>query len=352
MSKLTRRVIESHSSRETQDTSHSRVPPPDCISPNPSNSTFSDFKKMAEYTLTSPTANEEINKRLRSQNMRDVKLGSIQFIFYKTLLIILYGMYACYRYFQYQYNRIRIKLLNLAYSPSNTPQLIRQDVMKLKKIPKRLATILEYKSEGEVGGGVNGLINDGSNVVCWSVSAGIKHVTLYDYDGVLKRNVHKFRQGIHDNLARYYSPTNVPKFSVKIPHFDTVYYGYPEDNGEPETGEKTKQKVDIEVSLLSVRDGRETIVELTRAMADLCRSGGIKLTDITMKLVDKELNELVGREPDLLVYFGPHLDLQGFPPWHIRLTEFYWEEDNDEVMYSVFIRGLIHYSTCKVNVGK
>ncbi|AET41355.1 ditrans,polycis-polyprenyl diphosphate synthase Ecym_8059 [Eremothecium cymbalariae DBVPG len=336
---------------DTKDTKYSRIPPPDCLSPNPCQPSLKDLKRIAEYTLTTPTSNEEINKKLKSSTLADVKVGGVQFLFYKTLLICMYMLYACYRYFRYQYNRIKIKLLNLAYSPSNTPQLIRQDVLKLQKIPKRLASILEYKSEGEVGGGVNGLINDGSNVVCWTVSAGIKHLSLYDYDGVLKRNVHKFRQAIHDKLAKYYGPANVPRFAIRIPHLNNVYFNAPGKTEEYVEKGKHK-KVAIEITLLSVRDGRETIVDLTKAMADLCKAGDLRLEDITMKLVDTELTQLVGAEPDLLVYFGPHLDLQGYPPWQIRLTEFYWEEDNDEVMYSVFIRGLIHYSTCKVNLGK
>lgn len=307
---------------------------------------------MAEFTLSTPTSNEEINKRLNSQNLSELKLGGLQFLIYKSILLSLYLAYACFRYFQYQYNRIRIKVFNFAYSPSNAPQLIRQDVLKLSKLPKRLSSILEYKSEGEVGGGISGLINDGSNLVCWTVSAGISHLSLYDYDGLLKRNVHKFRKAIHETLAKYYGPTNVPNFSVRVPHLNTVYCNFQESDVKNEKDKTQNENVAIEISLLSVRDGRETIVDLTKAMADLCRAGDLKLEDITMKLVDTELTELVGEEPDLLLYFGPHLDLQGYPPWHIRLTEFYWEEDNDDVMYSVFIRGLIQYSTCKINIGK
>ncbi|AGO11860.1 AaceriADR092Wp [[Ashbya] aceris (nom. inval.)] len=353
-SKVTKKVRESHSACDDQQHSaRARCAAAEGAPSNVVQPSLSDLKKLAEYTLSTPTSNECINKRLRSTNVREVKLGGLQFLFYKTLLLCLYMAYAFYRYFQYQYNRLRIKLLNLAYSPSNTPQLIRQDVLKLQKVPKRLAAILTYKSEGEVGGGVNGLINDGSNVVCWTVSAGIKHLSLYDHDGVLKTNVHQFRQGVYDTLARYYGPGNVPKFAIRIPHLNTVYFNKPEDDLQvAEEPSKETHKVAIEVSLLSVRDGRETIVDLTKAMADLCKSGDLKLEEITMKLVDTELTQLVGVEPDLLLYFGPHLDLQGYPPWHIRLTEFYWEEDNDEVMYSVFIRGLIQYSTCKVNLGK
>lgn len=287
-------------------------------------------------------------KRLsQEKSLFDRKTSKIQFLMCKVLLMIMYLIYGFYRYIQYEYNKVKLKLLNIMYNPSNTPQLIRQDVNKLKKIPKRLAAILEMKSASYVGGGVKGLMNDGSELVCWTVSAGIKHLILYDYDGVLKNNVQDFRKEIRAKLGKYFGPSNVPKYAIRIPHLNKIYF-----NDEDDSTSDGKNKVAIEISLLSNRDGRETIVDLTKTMADLCAANELKLSNITMKLVDKELTHLVGPEPDLLLYFGPALDLQGFPPWHIRLTELHWEEDNDDVVYSVFIRGLQKYSACKINVGK
>ncbi|QLG73393.1 hypothetical protein HG535_0E04770 [Zygotorulaspora mrakii] len=272
--------------------------------------------------------------------------SKIQYSIYKVLLVTLYLVYGCYRYCQYEWNKMKIRMLNIIYNPSNTPQLIRQDVTKLEKIPKRLAAILEMKSESHVGGGSQGLMNDGSEIVCWTVSAGIKHLVLYDYDGVLKKNVQDFRKDIRNKLSKYFGTSHIPKYAVRIPHLNKIYFN------DKDSSSTENHKVAIEISLLSNRDGRETIVDLTRTMADLCASKELKLGDITMSLVDKELVHLVGPEPDLLLYFGPCLDLQGFPPWHIRLTELHWEEDNHDVIYSVFIRGLQKYATCKINVGK
>ncbi|QLL31621.1 hypothetical protein HG536_0B04850 [Torulaspora globosa] len=289
----------------------------------------------------------KVRRLSRGESLLDRKASKVEYVMCKVLLVVLYLLYGLYRYFQYEYNKMKLRLLGIIYNPSNTPQLIRQDVTKLKKIPRRLAAILEMKSASSVGGGVKGLMNDGSELVCWTVSAGIKHLILYDYDGVLKSNVADFRKEVYNKLGRYYGPSNIPKYAIRIPHLNKIYFN---DKDSKTPGERNK--VAIEISLLSNRDGRETIVDLTKTMADLCASHELQLTDITMKLVDKELNHLVGPEPDLLLYFGPSLDLQGFPPWHIRLTEFHWEKDNDAVVYSVFIRGLQKYSACKINVGK
>lgn len=320
--------------------------------PPPKNESANFLKGLAYHSNSISLIDDETISKNPSQlkfKVNTDKPTKFKFFFYKALLICLYIGFAIIRYFQYEYNRMKIRLLNIAYSPSNTPQLIRQDVLKLDKIPKRIAAILERKSEGDIGGGISGLLNDGSELVCWTVSAGIKYLILYDYDGGLKRNIYEFRQSIHNKLAQYYGPKNVPKFAIKIPHLNKIYFNA--FDGDSDMPRDNKCKVMIEISLLSNKDGRATIVDLTRTMADLCSKNELKLDDITMKLVDAELTQLVGMEPDLLLYFGPCLNLQGFPPWHVRLTELYWEPDNDDVTYSVFIRGLQKYSSCKINVG-
>ena len=276
------------------------------------------------------------------------QVSYVGYTFYKTLLAVMFFFYGMFRYCQLQYNRCKLKIFDILNSPSNIPQLIRQDVVKLAKIPSRLAAILEMKPVGDVGGGLHGLLNDASEVVCWTISAGVKHLTLYDHDGAMQRNIDQFRNEVYEHLSMYYGPDNVPNYAVKIPHYNQVFYNR-KDSPVP-TDKHTK--VAIEVSILSNRDGRQTIVDLTRTMAELCSAGDLDVGDITVDLVDSELKQLVGPEPDLLLYFGPALDLQGFPPWHIRLTEFFWEEDNNQVTYSVFIRGLKQYAGCKVNVGK
>lgn len=320
-------------SAEELDISASRVPPPET-------SVMKDPRPIESFeAVTHSVSVRDVQQPRRSNSFWNQEMGKLQYSVSKILLVIMYLVFGVLRYIQYEYNKMRLRIWNIVYNPANTPQLIRQDVTKLSKIPRRLAAILEMKSVGSVGGGVKGLMNDGSEVACWTVSAGIKHLVLYDYDGILKKNVHEFQDEIVAKLSKYYGPSNAPKFAVRIPHQNKVYFS-------------DGRKVSLEISLLSNRDGRQTIVDLTKTMADLVKMQELQKEDITMRLVDKELIQLVGPEPDLLLYFGPSLDLQGFPPWHLRLTEFHWEQDNDQVTYSIFIRGLHKYAKCKINVGK
>ncbi|KAH3685328.1 hypothetical protein WICPIJ_003680 [Wickerhamomyces pijperi] len=267
---------------------------------------------------------------------------------FHLILLACYFVYTIVRLVQYTNNKLRVRFLNLAYNPSKAPQLIREDVSKLGKIPKRLSVILTLKSEEEEGGGFYGLLNDAAEATTWTVAAGIPVLSIYEYDGVLKNSLEDLRISIFKKLSDYFGSSAVPTFSIRVPRTNKTYYGVNSDEDlEYKSGE-----IDIQLTLLSYDDGKPTIVELTKTMAELANKKEISPKDISIKLIDSELVQLIGYEPDLIVLFTPTLDLQGYPPWHIRLSEFYWEPDNEDVTYAIFLRALQKYSTCKINVGK
>lgn len=108
----------------------------------------------------------------------------------------------------------------------------------------------------------------------------------------------------------------------------------------------------LNVLLISAEDGREAMVDLTKVFAHMAQRDKISTTDITMDLIDNELGEAVMPEPDLLLSFEPFVDLQGYPPWPIRLTEIFSSPDNQGVNYQVFLRGLRKYSEATFKLGK
>ncbi|CCH41442.1 Undecaprenyl pyrophosphate synthetase [Wickerhamomyces ciferrii] len=294
-----------------------------------------------------------VDPRIKASSKRAKSEGKsitdrLFFYLFHLILLTIYGFYSIFRSLQYVNNRIRIKFLNLAYNPSKTPQIIRDDVNKLSKLPKRLSAVLNLKPEEEEGGGFYGLLNDASELTTWTLASGISTLSIYEYEGTLKNNVEDLRAAIFKKLRDYFGPTSIPKFVVKIPHLNVQFYGLNHDDDD----NYKNDVIDIEVSLLSVEDGKATIVELTKTLAELAKKKEISSKNITVDLIDGELTELVGIEPDLIILFTPTLALQGYPPWHIRLSEFYWEADNEDVTYAIFLRALQKYSTCKINVGK
>lgn len=57
-------------------------------------------------------------------------------------------------------------------------------------------------------------------------------------------------------------------------------------------------------------------------------------------------------EPDLLVLFGPTVELSGYPPWQLRLTEIFHVQDNAGVGYQVFLRALYNYANAQMRFGR
>lgn len=255
-----------------------------------------------------------------------------------SILLALFFIMSILRNFQFVYHKACLRFLSMAYHPNKSPQVIRDDVTKLGKIPKRVSCIVNLRSEDDENGGVEGLIADIAELAAWCLSAGIPSLTIYEYNGAVKSVLPELQRYIAKNLRSYFGML-IPSFQLRVPHSNVTLC----------SGDEAP---DLDLSILSRVDGKPTIVELTKTMSELTANRELSSKDITVKLIDEELCELVGPEPDLLVCFGPVLDLQDYPPWHIRLSEMYWEPDNNSVNYVVFIRALRQFLSCKANLGK
>lgn len=301
-----------------------------------------DVGKLA-LNLVSPKGMDD-----RDGTMLSVGGLLVYYVSHTILLMVFFSM-SIYKNIEYVYRRIFLKFLTLAYYPNKTPQLIRDDVNKLSKLPKRISCILDLKDDDDENGGVDGLINDISELAAWSTLAGVPILNIYEYSGVVQQHFPELCRYITRNMSMYFGTESLPVFSIRIPHSNTVVYS---NNLGRSSDFVVPKKIDLEISLLSRVDGKPTIVELAKSMSELAVNKELSIQDITIDLIDEELIELVGVEPDLVISYGPSLDLQDYPPWHIRLSEIYWEHDNRDVNYAVFIRALQKYSNCKVNVGK
>jgi undecaprenyl pyrophosphate synthase len=118
------------------------------------------------------------------------------------------------------------------------------------------------------------------------------------------------------------------------------------------SGDDEEARKHISIMLISAEDGRDSMVDLTKTLAEMSQRKKLNTADITMELVDAELNESVMSEPDLLILFSPHVELAGYPPWHIRLTEIFHVRDNQGVGYQVFYRGLCKFAGAQMRKGR
>lgn len=94
------------------------------------------------------------------------------------------------------------------------------------------------------------------------------------------------------------------------------------------------------------------MVDLTRTLAEMSQKGKLSPQDISQELVDAELSEGIMSEPDLLISFTPYINLAGYPPWQIRLTEIFCLQDNESFGYQVFIKALRKFAGAQMRQGK
>ena len=140
----------------------------------------------------------------------------------------------------------------------------------------------------------------------------------------------------------FYFGHQLPGLAVTSPHMDAYT--------SPSLGDN--RIAQLKLHLISSQDGRESLVDLTRTLTEMSQKGKLSPRDISMELVDAELSEGIMSEPDLLIVLSPHVELDGYPPWQIRLTEIFCLQDNESFGYQVFLKALRRYSSAQFRRGK
>lgn len=133
--------------------------------------------------------------------------------------------------------------------------------------------------------------------------------------GVLKNYLPQTHASIESTLESYFGASRKPTLSLRAPHLSS----YSPPSTPPQNSSNERQH--LTVLLLSEHDGRDTIVDLTRTLAEMAQRGDVRQEQINMDLIDAQLSDHVSSEPDLLILFSPTVQLKGYPPWQLRLTE-------------------------------
>jgi len=118
-------------------------------------------------------------------------------------------------------------------------------------------------------------------------------------------------------MSSYYGADNParPNVSLRAPQIPA--FSPPSSSPDP----SSRSPPHFTILLLSESDGRRTLVDLTKTLAEMSQKHKLSPEDISTELIDAELSESVMGEPDLLILFGDSVVLDGYPPWQVRLCE-------------------------------
>ncbi|KAI5194563.1 nuclear undecaprenyl pyrophosphate synthase-like protein [Aureobasidium subglaciale] len=295
-------------------------------------------------------------KHPRSQPLRQLIKAALHLALYN----LIHFAFSVYHRFRVAYHSLIDRIFAVLYYHHRTPEYIQKDVHRLKKLPKHLSIILELDDNRHDNNSLESLIHNVCEVAAWSACAGVPLLSIYEPSGTaacppwprsLKQSLPLVHRRISRTLAAYFGHDNPnkPTLSLGAPHMQS--FSPPASPKSTGHADSTKSPPHLSILLLSASDGRGTLVDLTKTLAEMSQKGKLAPKDISMDLVDAELTESVMGEPDLLMLFADSVHLKGYPPWQLRLTEIFHVPDNTSIGYQVFLRGLYNYAQAQMRFG-
>ncbi|XP_029452295.1 dehydrodolichyl diphosphate synthase complex subunit NUS1 [Rhinatrema bivittatum] len=174
-----------------------------------------------------------------------------------------------------------------------------------------------------------------ANLVVWCMAVGISYVSVYDSQGIFKRN----NSRLMDEIL---------KQQQELLGLDCSKYSeLSNDKADPAVSCQTAVRV------LSPEDGKEDIVQAAHEFCQLVAQQQKQPSDLSVKVLDDLLRSSKDfPDPDLVLKCGPMDSTLGFLPWHIRLTEIISLPSYLSISYNDFFSALHHFAACEQRLGK
>ncbi|CAO3597723.1 unnamed protein product [Absidia cylindrospora] len=213
---------------------------------------------------------------------------------------------------------------------SNILSMLNDDKTQLSKIPRHLAITLSSELLFErTEDDWNMIVNDVCQVSCWAWEMGIKELSVYEASGVLKSmavDIYKQQSKVLHEWKQQHHPTS-----------------------------SSLAENDFGFLILSLDDAQSQLVDATQKSFKHINNNQEKVSSININLVDEFMNETMS-DPDLMVVYDglPHhyISLDGYPPWHIRLTEFINSTSHHRLDYMLFSSCLYRYAKVEQRLGR
>lgn len=103
----------------------------------------------------------------------------VHFFIFNTI----HTFFSLYVRIRQAYHTVLDRILALLYYHHRAPELIRQDIRALIRVPEHLSVILELKKEDRGSAGLENLLDEVAEISAWSACAGISMLSIYEKTG-------------------------------------------------------------------------------------------------------------------------------------------------------------------------
>ena len=133
---------------------------------------------LKPYLPISPPMAPVTQKRM-SQPVRSFARNQIHlFVF-----TIIHAIFSIYIRIRQTYHIVLDRIFAILYYHHRAPELIRQDVKKLSRLPEHLSIILELKGEERGAAGLGALMDEVAEISAWCTCVGIPTLSVYEKTG-------------------------------------------------------------------------------------------------------------------------------------------------------------------------
>lgn len=133
---------------------------------------------LKPYIPPAPKSNAKRRPNKR-QPLRDFLRSQIHLLIYN----IMHAAFSLYIRLRQTYHVVLDRSFAILYYHHRAPELIRQDVQGLNRLPEHLSVILELKSEERGQAGLEKLMDDVAEISTWCTCVGIPMLSVYEKTG-------------------------------------------------------------------------------------------------------------------------------------------------------------------------
>lgn len=137
-------------------------------------------KLLKPYLPPPPTASPNHHRRF-SQPLRTFLRTQIHVLVYT----IIHTIFSLYIRLRQTYHALVDRIFAILYYHHRAPELIKQDVRGLSRIPQHLSVILELNGEERGSAGLDGLLDEVAEISAWCACVGIPMLSIFEKTGRL-----------------------------------------------------------------------------------------------------------------------------------------------------------------------
>lgn len=103
------------------------------------------------------------------------------------VFLIIHTLFSVYIRIRQTYHVLLDRVFAILYYHHRAPELIRQDVKNLSRVPEHLSVILELKGEERGTAGLEALMDEVAEISVWCSCVGIPMLSVYERTGMMHR---------------------------------------------------------------------------------------------------------------------------------------------------------------------